>query len=178
MSVRLRRTGSALATDHNTLANRGTRTHPEIDSYLADIDNAKGISSSLTSRLDAICKRVIVFVIPEVTALGGQEPEISFPFNGTIDSVSASCILPSIDGDLVLNIEKCTRADYENTPVWRRILTGGVVIENFEKSSETGPDSVIDPTRKQVNAGDYFRVTVTEGGMSAEGVTIYLTIKI
>ena len=42
MAVRFRRSGTTEIKDHNELINRGTRTHAEIDTYLAEMDAARG----------------------------------------------------------------------------------------------------------------------------------------
>lgn len=54
MAVRFRRSGTTEIKDHNELINRGTRTHAEIDTYLAEMDAARGSHSSLKKRFDEI----------------------------------------------------------------------------------------------------------------------------
>ncbi|MFC8687329.1 discoidin domain-containing protein [Brevibacillus porteri] len=50
MSVRITRTGTEVVLDHNELANKGKRTHAEIDSYLQELDDARGNKPSLQDK--------------------------------------------------------------------------------------------------------------------------------
>ncbi|AWX54206.1 hypothetical protein AB432_003750 [Brevibacillus brevis] len=50
MSVRITRTGNEVVLDHNELANKGKRTHAEIDSYLQELDDAREDKPSLKDR--------------------------------------------------------------------------------------------------------------------------------
>lgn len=50
MSVRITRTGTEVVLDHNELANKGKRTHAEIDSYLLELDDAREDKPSLKDR--------------------------------------------------------------------------------------------------------------------------------
>ncbi|RAT97927.1 hypothetical protein [Brevibacillus sp. Leaf182] len=50
MSVRITRTGTEVVKDHNELANKGKRTHAEIDSYLLELDDAREDKPSLKDR--------------------------------------------------------------------------------------------------------------------------------
>ncbi|NRR19822.1 hypothetical protein [Brevibacillus sp. MS2.2] len=50
MSVRITRTGTEVVLDHNELANKGKRTHAEIDSYLQELDDAREDKPSLKDR--------------------------------------------------------------------------------------------------------------------------------
>ena len=54
MSVRFVRKGTGTVTDHNELINRGVRTHAEIDSYMDELDDARGTNPSIGARLDVI----------------------------------------------------------------------------------------------------------------------------
>ncbi|WP_432776007.1 hypothetical protein AAFJ72_03105 [Brevibacillus gelatini] len=54
MAVRITRTGTGVVQDHNDLANKGTRTHAEIDSYLQELDDARGNKPSLKDTLDEL----------------------------------------------------------------------------------------------------------------------------
>lgn len=58
MAVRLRRGGTTDLRDHNELLNRGVRTHTEIDSYLDEIDLARGLEADLAARFNSIEKTV------------------------------------------------------------------------------------------------------------------------
>ncbi|CAI8713225.1 F5/8 type C domain-containing protein [Brevibacillus sp. IT-7CA2] len=50
MSVRITRTGTEVVLDHNELANKGKRTHAEIDSYLHELDDAREDKPSLKDK--------------------------------------------------------------------------------------------------------------------------------
>ncbi|TQR31056.1 discoidin domain-containing protein [Brevibacillus brevis] len=50
MSVRITRTGTEVVLDHNELANKGKRTHAEIDSYLQELDEARENKPSLRDK--------------------------------------------------------------------------------------------------------------------------------
>ncbi|MBY0083845.1 discoidin domain-containing protein [Brevibacillus brevis] len=50
MSVRITRTGTEVVLDHNQLANKGKRTHAEIDSYLQELDDARENKPSLQDK--------------------------------------------------------------------------------------------------------------------------------
>lgn len=50
MSVRITRTGTEVVLDHNELANKGKRTHTEIDSYLQELDDAREDKPSLQDK--------------------------------------------------------------------------------------------------------------------------------
>ncbi|BAH41611.1 hypothetical protein BBR47_06340 [Brevibacillus brevis NBRC 100599] len=50
MSVRITRTGTEVVLDHNELANKGKRTHAEIDSYLQELDDARENKPSLQDK--------------------------------------------------------------------------------------------------------------------------------
>ncbi|MGG4455803.1 discoidin domain-containing protein [Brevibacillus porteri] len=50
MSVRITRTGTEVVLDHNELANKGKRTHAEIDSYLQELDDARENKPSLKDK--------------------------------------------------------------------------------------------------------------------------------
>ncbi|NTU30579.1 carbohydrate-binding protein [Brevibacillus sp. HB1.1] len=50
MSVRITRAGTEVVLDHNELANKGKRTHAEIDSYLQELDDARGDKPSLKDK--------------------------------------------------------------------------------------------------------------------------------
>ncbi|MED1914520.1 hypothetical protein P4V64_04320 [Bacillus thuringiensis] len=50
MSVRITRTGTEVVLDHNELANKGKRTHAEIDSYLQELDDAREDKPSLKEK--------------------------------------------------------------------------------------------------------------------------------
>lgn len=52
MSIRFNKISSSNIQDHNFLLNRGRRTHEEIDSYLDEIDRARGSFSDLSERLN------------------------------------------------------------------------------------------------------------------------------
>ncbi|MGM7682854.1 hypothetical protein ACSVDA_11940 [Cytobacillus sp. Hm23] len=54
MAVRIRKQSSISSVDHNELLNRGTRTHSEIDSYLSEIDTARGNETGLSKRFEKI----------------------------------------------------------------------------------------------------------------------------
>lgn len=54
MSIRIRRSGAAeYITDHKDLLNKGTHSHDEIDTYLAEVDEARGSYMSLAERIKA-----------------------------------------------------------------------------------------------------------------------------
>lgn len=50
MSVKITRTGTEVVLDHNELANKGKRTHAEIDSYLQELDDARENKPSLQDK--------------------------------------------------------------------------------------------------------------------------------
>lgn len=50
MSVRITRTGTEVVLDHNELANKGKRSHAEIDSYLHELDDAREDKPSLKDK--------------------------------------------------------------------------------------------------------------------------------
>lgn len=56
MSVRIKKSSNITTpvNDHNQLLNSGTRTHQEIDEYLADLDNVKGIDPDINTRITRI----------------------------------------------------------------------------------------------------------------------------
>ncbi|WP_256973607.1 discoidin domain-containing protein [Brevibacillus brevis] len=54
MSVRITRTGTEVVLDHNELANKGKRTHAEIDSYLQELDDARGSKPSLQDKFSEL----------------------------------------------------------------------------------------------------------------------------
>ncbi|MCR8843921.1 hypothetical protein NQ117_09495 [Paenibacillus sp. SC116] len=54
MAIQFKRIGSRVVKDHQDLANRGVRTHSEIDRYLDEFDQARGSSSSVGNRISAI----------------------------------------------------------------------------------------------------------------------------
>lgn len=58
MAVRFARSGFSIIKDHNELANRGVRTHEELDTLFAEVEEARGGFSSLNDRLLDIVSRI------------------------------------------------------------------------------------------------------------------------
>jgi hypothetical protein len=54
VSVRFGRIGTGVTQDHNELTNRGTRTHAEIDSYMDELDGARGMNPSISDRFTEV----------------------------------------------------------------------------------------------------------------------------
>lgn len=54
MSIEFKRSGAGVVKDHNELANKGTKTHAEIDLYMQELDDARGTNPSIGGRFEGI----------------------------------------------------------------------------------------------------------------------------
>lgn len=72
MSVEFKRSGTGVVKDHNELANKGIRTHAEIDQYMDELDVARGSDSSIGARLDNIETNVADDVL-EIAAIQAKQ---------------------------------------------------------------------------------------------------------
>jgi len=135
-------------------------------------DNIDGLLSKemfkkvngITSHVDT---RVIVFVIPQQVLSGIQDPHITFPFNGEIESVTAS-ISKKGSSDTAIRIEKST--DYIN---WQSILNSPLLIkggEFFDSKSHSITDN-------SVQVGSIFRLYVPYSS-DVQNLTVNIQIKI
>ncbi|MBD8498879.1 hypothetical protein [Paenibacillus arenosi] len=135
--------------------------------------------SRLDNRLDLMEQKAetktIVFVMNRLS-IGPERTEIRFPFDGEITEVYVSCSQAGTS-KTVLQIERCTQADYDATPLWNSIVSQGVTLDPNEKStnSSSAPYTLADP---KVTKHDHFRLNVTELGAGIRGVTVELMIRI
>lgn len=132
----------------------------------------------LDDRLDDIQEkaetRIIVLVLTGVVQ-GASKYEIRFPLDGQVTEVYASCITPGTT-DTIIQVEKCSHADFISTPVWTSILGQDVVFEAGNNSSDTSslPHTVTVP---KVDKNDHFRLNVLQVGSGIEGVTLEVVIR-
>ncbi|SNS21625.1 hypothetical protein SAMN05446037_100665 [Anaerovirgula multivorans] len=102
MSVRFNRAGETATNDHNDLINKGQRTHAVIDSYLTEIDEARGDKASLAEKLSI--KKTAVFYIKQITQ-ENHTVSLYIPYKGTLKTMYVSFPKP-FDIDLVVVLLK------------------------------------------------------------------------
>lgn len=147
-----------------------------IDAFGGNIPLASEIIDGLLSKemykkVDAITEnvdtRVIVFIIPQEVLSGIQDPHPRFPFNGTIESISAS-ISHNGSSDTSIRIEKSS--DYQE---WNTVTDNPVVI----KAREHFDDKAHAITDTEVKKGDIFRLYIPYSG-DVQNLTLNVEIKI
>ncbi|WP_303982798.1 hypothetical protein [Niallia circulans] len=124
--------------------------------------------------LEVLREKTIVFVIPLLQA-GPFDLIIRFPYSGEFKEVYASCSKPTVN-NIVIDIEKCSSADIENTPKWKSVFNVLPEIKSGNITTSSSPKKA-EFIQEAVNQSDHFRVNFKE--VSGEGtITIELTIKL
>ncbi|WP_395894796.1 hypothetical protein ACH2FV_19485 (plasmid) [Bacillus safensis subsp. safensis] len=124
--------------------------------------------------LEVLREKTIVFVTPLLQA-GPFDLIIRFPYTGEFKEVYASCSKPAADA-IVIDIEKCSSADIENTPKWQSVFNVLPEIKSGNITTSSSPKKA-EFIQEAVNQSDHFRVNFKE--VAGEGtITIELTIKL
>jgi hypothetical protein len=127
------------------------------------------------AKKQAVQEKVIVFNIPK-PKLGPYPLVIRFEYPGRISNIYASCVNVGADRTVV-QIEKCSQADYDTSPVWTDVLSSELVLEANERSTATSstPYVIADDT---VTKYDHFRVRFVEVGSGVAYMTLSVVIEI
>lgn len=127
-----------------------------------------GIHNNNWTEYKASSIKSMYFIIPEEPEVGAYPISLSFPYNGTIESIRFTCIDPGTS-DSVIRIEKTDTENFSLDQGWTNILTGNITIpvgNRINDDTYTINDFII---RKD----DYFRVNfINSGGAKHFSVVI------
>lgn len=144
MAVRFRRQGTTNINDHKDLINKGNRTHAEIDTYLAEIDDARGDFVDLDKRFDGIESKQLAYEIrlTDVEDKNSEQDERLTNVEATNSEQDTNLVeiqdnLSQLK-DNILNIDRRV-IDLENEPVVSQEII----------DSRTDKDGVVYPSLKE-----------------------------
>ncbi|MGD6829024.1 hypothetical protein [Bacillus pumilus] len=125
--------------------------------------------------LEVLREKTIVFVIPLLQA-GPFDLIIRFPYSGEFKEVYASCSKPAVN-DILIDIEKCSSADIENTPKWQSVFNILPEIKSGNITTSSSPKKA-EFIQSEVNQSDHFRVNFKDVAAGEGTIAIELTIKL
>lgn len=123
-------------------------------------------------RIDRIDCKTVVFVVPNLAKVGLVGNEIRLPFKGTISDIYASC--GESGGTVLIDIEKCSQADYDTVPIWHSILEDKVRINEGSKSTNTSDSYSIKD--EEIHKNDHLRLNILEVGGEIKDIVLEITI--
>lgn len=129
--------------------------------------------TSLDDRLDAIQAqsnvRIPLLVLNKVRP-GLSDYMLPIPFSGRVDALRAVLGTPGAE-DTLIQIEKCSQAGIEGTPVWEAMLADPIVIEAGSLSA-----TPVLLGQVQILTGDHLRLSIEQAGAGAKGLTVQLLV--
>jgi hypothetical protein len=125
-------------------------------------------------KIDKLKYKVIVFVLYELTKVGIQKNEISFPFDGRITEINASCRLAGTDVGTVMSVEKISSTDFKADGIWTKIADS-VVIPVNEKTNSNVPVNISD---RNINEDDYIRIVIDSAGNEMRNIVVEVIVEL
>ncbi|OLP64419.1 hypothetical protein BACPU_26440 [Bacillus pumilus] len=125
--------------------------------------------------IEVLKEKTIVFVIP-LLQKGPFDLIIRFPYAGEFKEVYASCSKQAVN-DIVIDIEKCSESDIENTPKWQSVFNLLPAIKSGSITTSGNPKKA-EFIREAVEQSDHFRVNFKDVSAGEGTITIELTIKL
>lgn len=131
-----------------------------------------------TRRIKRLDDKVMVFIVPSIVQVGVVRTELRFPYKGKIIDAYATCGTTGTSRT-VIDIEKCSQADYDKTPAWNSIFTNKLIIDANHKSNRTSSTPyAINPSYVVVNKDDHFRLNLLEVGNGVKDITVELVVEL
>lgn len=129
-------------------------------------------------RIQRIDEKVMVFIVPSIVQVGVVRTELRFPYKGRIIDVYATCGTTGLNRT-VIDIEKCSQADYDTTPKWESIFNSQLIIDSNQKSNRTSATPYnLKPTGIDVNVDDHYRLNMVEVGTGVKDITVEMVVEL
>lgn len=129
------------------------------------------------SQVDLNAREKILYFVSTapVYSNGVQKAILQFPYDGLLESVTASVSIAGIT-QTILKIEKCSETDYEGTQNWINVFSTNLTIDANKLSSKHSATQYV-IANSNVSAGDYFRINLAQVGNGIQCLNVQLKIK-